>query len=232
MNEDQATIENFDGVARLFPLPGMVLYPHAIQPLHIFEPRYREMAADALGSDRLITLTMLWPGWEEHYNQRPTIYPVGCLGRIVADLLLPDGRYNLILRGLARIRILEELPTEKLYRLANVEVLADVSTDDIGELMALRKALAEVILPRISALPIRERLSQLFHSELTLGPLCDTLAFALPLSSEVKQELLEEVDVTARARRLMGAFKAILAGAGANLGVASGKRFPPDFSPN
>ena len=228
MNEDQAALENFDGVARLFPLPGMVLYPQAIQPLHIFEQRYRQMTADALASDRLIALTMLQPGWEENYDQQPTIYPVGCLGQIVAEQLLPDGRSYLILRGLARVRILDEPPTEKLYRLANVEVLVDVATDDIEELMALRTALADVILPRISSDPLREQLSEFFHGELPLGHLCDLLAFALPLSPEVRQELLQEVDVTARARRLMEAFRAIVAEANSS----SGKRFPPDFSTN
>lgn len=151
MNEDQAALEKFDGTVRLFPLPGMVIYPQSIQPLHIFEHRYRQLTADALASDRLIALTMLQPGWEEKYDQCPAICQVGCLGRIVADQLLPDGRYHLILRGLARVRTLDELPTEKLYRLANVEVLTDVATDDIDELMTLRTALADVILPRISS---------------------------------------------------------------------------------
>jgi len=226
MSADQETIENFNGMARLFPLPGLVLYPQAIQPLHIFEQRYRQMTADALASDRLIALTMLQPGWEENYDQRPAIYPVCCLGQIVADQLLPDGRYNLILRGLARVRILDEPPTEKLYRLANVEVLLDAATESIEELMELRTVLADTILPRISSNRLREHLAEFFHGELLLGQLCDTLAFALPLPPEVRQELLEEVVVTARARRLAEAFRAIVAGA------TSSKQFPPKFSSN
>jgi len=228
MNKDQAIIETFDGRARLFPLPGMVLYPQSIQPLHIFEQRYRQMTADALSSDRLIALTMLQPGWEETYDDRPEIFAVCCLGQIVADQLLPDGRYNLIFRGLTRVRILDEPPTKKLYRIGSVEVLVDTATDDIAKLMSLRTKLADAILPRISSIPLREHLSEYFHGELSLGPLCDMLAFTLPLSPEVRQELLEEIAVTERARRLIEAFHEIAAGAGSG----SGKKFPPDFSSN
>lgn len=228
MNEDQAAIENFGGVARLFPLPGLVFFPGAIQPLHIFEQRYRQMTADALGSDRLIAMTLLRPGWEETYDQCPEIYEVACLGRIVADQLLPDGRFNLILRGVARVRILDEPITDNLYRTGNVEVLVDTATEDIAELMSLRTELADSILPRISAIPLREHLRGYFHGELSLGQLCDLLAFTLPLSPEVRQELLEEVAVTARAHRLVEAFREMVA----KTESGSGKRFPPDFSSN
>src|SRR5581483_8559229 len=101
--------EHFSGTARLFPLPNLVLFPHVMQPLHIFEPRYRQMTTDALDGDRLIALALLRPGWEADYDGKPVIYPVACLGRIVAEQRLEDGRYNILLRGLSRIRVLEEL---------------------------------------------------------------------------------------------------------------------------
>src|SRR5687768_16067707 len=109
MNDDETALAEFTGVARLFPLPGLVFFPHAVQPLHIFEVRYRDLAADALAGDRLIAPVLLRPGWEENYDDRPAVHPVACLGRVIADQLLPDGRYNLVLRGLARVRIIEEL---------------------------------------------------------------------------------------------------------------------------
>src|SRR5436853_468650 len=102
MNDDQYILANFPGRARLFPLPNLVLFPHVVQPLHVFEPRYRQMTADALADDRLITLVLLKPGWEDAGNKPPAVHPVACLGRVVADQLLPDGRYNLLLRGLSR----------------------------------------------------------------------------------------------------------------------------------
>jgi Lon protease-like protein len=232
MNADLAALQDFTGVARLFPLPGLVLFPHAVQPLHIFEPRYRQMAADALAGDRLIALVLLQPGWEETYDAIPAVQPVACLGRVAMDQHLPDGRYNLVLRGLARVRIVEELTTDKSYRVARVEILPDEHSDDVDELMSLRTALADLILPRVTEGPVRDQLRGLFKSELPLGHLCDVLGFALPLPPEAKQQLLELVSVTCRARLLMEAFQAILDEGPKPVGSGVGKRFPPDFSVN
>src|SRR5437763_9199059 len=96
-------------VARLFPLPNVVLFPHVMLPLHIFEPRYRQMTADALAGDRLLALVLLRPGWEADYEGRPLLHAMACLGKIVADQRLPDGRYNLLLRGLCRGRLVNEM---------------------------------------------------------------------------------------------------------------------------
>jgi len=230
MNDDLTALTDFTGAARLFPLPGLVFFPQAIQPLHIFEPRYRQLAADCLVEDRLIALVLLRPGWEETYDDRPAVHPVACLGRVIADQLLPDGRYNLVLRGLARVRIEQEVETDKLYRLARTKVLRETASGDVDELMTLRAALADLMLPRVTAGPVREQLRGLFKGELPLGQLCDVLAFALPLPPEAKQELLEILSVTDRARQLMEAFRAVVEGT-KPVGAAA-KRFPPEFSAN
>jgi uncharacterized protein len=229
MNEDVTALSEFTGVARLFPLPGLVFFPHAVQPLHIFEPRFRDMTADALAGDRLIALVLLRPGWEDDYDDRPAVHPVACLGRVIADHLLPDGRYNLVLRGLARVRILDELDGRS-FRLARTEILRETGPDDLDERMALRAALADLMLPRVTAGPAREQLRGLFEGELPLGALCDVLAFALPLPTEAKQELLAALDETDRARRLMEAFRAVVENAPP--AGAGNRRFPPDFSNN
>jgi uncharacterized protein len=229
MNEDVTALSEFTGVARLFPLPGLVFFPHAVQPLHIFEPRFRDMTADALAGDRLIALVLLRPGWEDDYDDRPAVHPVACLGRVIADHLLPDGRYNLVLRGLARVRILDELDGRS-FRLARTEILRETGPDDLDERMALRAALADLMLPRVTAGPAREQLRGLFEGELPLGALCDVLAFALPLPTEAKQELLAALDETDRARRLMEAFRAVVENAPP--AGAGNRRFPPDFSAN
>src|SRR3954467_6057418 len=150
MNDDQHALANFGGTARLFPLPNLVLFPHVVQPLHVFEPRYRQMTADALGGDRLIALVLLKPGWESEYEGRPAVHPVACLGRVVADQLLPDGRYNLLLRGLSRARIVEEVDSGKMYRGARVELLAD-QAPSLAEAKQLRRKLSEIVLPRFAA---------------------------------------------------------------------------------
>src|SRR5205814_75699 len=126
MNDDQWALSNFKSPARLFPLPNLVLFPSVIQPLHVFEPRYRQMTADALDDDRLLALVLLKPGWEEDYHLRPPVHPVACLGAITDEERLADGRYNLLLHGLRRVRIAEELPPARPYRVARVGLLEDV----------------------------------------------------------------------------------------------------------
>ncbi len=102
MNDDSWALENFSGTARVFPLPNLVLFPHVVQPLHIFEPRYRDMTADSLADDNLIAMALLQADWESTGLERPPIHKVVCLGRIVANQLLDDGRYLLLIRGLSR----------------------------------------------------------------------------------------------------------------------------------
>src|ERR1700752_5009269 len=92
----------------LFPLPNVVLFPNVFLPLHIFEPRYREMIADALKSDRLIGMALLQAKWVGRYEGRPPVYPIGCSGVITHLDRHDDGRYNIVLRGLERFRILRE----------------------------------------------------------------------------------------------------------------------------
>src|SRR6188768_936195 len=108
----------------LFPLPNVVLFPGVFLPLHIFEPRYREMVADALMGDRLIGMVLLKPGWESDYQGQPPVFPIGCSGVITHVDRLEDGRYNIVLRGLERFRILEE-NGERMYRRATTQALSE-----------------------------------------------------------------------------------------------------------
>src|SRR5216684_121077 len=108
----------------LFPLPNVVLFPHVFLPLHIFEPRYREMVADAVASDRLIGMVLLKPGWERDYEGPPPVYPIGCSGVITHVERQADGRANIVLRGLERFRILDE-DHGLSYRRAVVEPVTD-----------------------------------------------------------------------------------------------------------
>src|SRR5262249_39157147 len=165
------------GTVRLFPLPNLVLYPFVIQPLHIFEPRYRQLLADALADDRLMALALLQPGWEEDYHQRPPIYPAVCIGRIFKEERLSDGRYNLRPPGVARARVVEELSADKPYRSARVEVLADVPVSSAAVEKLLRDELGRLTSGWFAAQPAaREQLQKLLHSGLPLGALCDVFA--------------------------------------------------------
>src|SRR6266446_7051837 len=123
MSDDFTLPQTFDGTVRLFPLPNVVLFPHVTLPLHIFEPRYRQMTMDALSGDRLITMVLLKPGFEAEYENCPPLYSVVCVGKIIVDYRLEDGRYNILLRGISRARIIKELSGDKLYRTAQVELI-------------------------------------------------------------------------------------------------------------
>src|SRR6187549_2355854 len=108
----------------IFPLPNVVLFPNVFLPLHIFEPRYRAMVADALRGDRIIGMTLLQPGFEADYDGRPAVYPLGCAGLITHSETLPDGRFNIVLRGLEKFRIVGE-DESRSYRLAHIEAIAE-----------------------------------------------------------------------------------------------------------
>lgn len=222
-------LSNFDGIARLFPLPNLVVFPQVLQPLHIFEPRYRQMTADALAGDRLIAMALLRPGWEGDYEGRPELYPVVCLGRIITDQKLDDGRYNILLRGLERARVVQEVEPAQLYRQARVEILRETSAPDSA--WKLRRQLGEQALPWFPAQgPAAVHLEKLLKSDLPLGVVCDLIAFALPLAVELKQSLLEELDVEKRARLLLRHLEETDAGRAS--GASQAGPFPPPFSEN
>ncbi len=229
MSGEPLVPESFDGRARLFPLPNLVLFPAVIQPLHIFEPRYRQMTAEALAGDRLLAIVLLCPGWEDQYEARPPVHPIACLAKIIADQRLDDGRYNLVVRGLKRVRLLDEIATPHIYRTARVELLEETGTLDASAAAALRLQLGEQIprwVPPNAAM--QEQFRKLLDSDVPSGLLCDVFSFALPIDVAVKQQLLEELNVPARALRLVE----VLQGEAPIPATATERKFPPEFSEN
>src|SRR5256885_1554044 len=104
-------------VVPIFPLPKLVLFPGTLLPLHVFEPRYRDMLADTLANERrLIAVAQLKPGWESLYEGRPEIYDVAGVGRIVQHKKNPDGTYDIVLEALARVQLRELDPAGLSYR--------------------------------------------------------------------------------------------------------------------
>jgi Lon protease-like protein len=123
-----AESEPLPATVPIFPLPDVTLLPNSTQPFHIFEPRYRAMVADALAGDSVIGMVVLQPGHEADYRGRPPVYAIGCAGVIVTAERLPDGRYDIVLRGLTKFTILHE-DASRPYRLADVEELVEAVTD-------------------------------------------------------------------------------------------------------
>jgi Lon protease-like protein len=197
----------FSGKVRLFPLPDLVLFPHVMQPLHIFESRYRELLNAALDSDGLIAMSVLAPGWEPDYESRPDLMPYACLGKVVTHQRTPEGHYNLLLLGLRRIRIERELPPLRSYREAEVTVLEDYCSeqcdaDRLSLQAALTKKFEETLPP---GQPTNPAFQELLSSEIPLAVLTDLVSFASPLDFEMKCELLSENDVDLRAALLLEA---------------------------
>ena len=113
----------------VFPLPATVFYPGTLLPLHIFEPRYRAMTADALEGKRILGMVLLKSNWEEGYFGKPQIFHTGCVGNIEKEIKHPDGKYNFTLMGLRRFRIIRE-EEGKLYRQAKIELLEEKNEQD------------------------------------------------------------------------------------------------------
>ena len=127
----------------IFPLPNLVLFPGLSVPLHIFEPRYREMIADAAGSHEIIGMTLLKGDWQRDYHAFPDIFEVGCAGKIGGLIKLADGRYNLVLEGVGEFRIIREI-RDRSYRQAEVNwcpVRPDALDCDAEAMDALREML-------------------------------------------------------------------------------------------
>lgn len=128
----------------LFPLPNAVLFPKMALPLNIFEPRYRKMVVDAWAAHRIIGMTLLKRGWEADYQGRPPVYSPGCAGLMEQCEPLMDGRFNIVLRGVARFRVVAEHAGEP-YRLATIEPLADpIDADGLRLDEARKKVLAAI----------------------------------------------------------------------------------------
>ena len=183
----------------LFPLPNVVLFPNVLLPLHVFEPRYRAMVADALEGDRMIGMTLLKPGYEADYEGRPPVYTVGCAGIITHSHALPDGRYEIVLRGIEKFRIAEEDVTRP-YRIGHVEALPEVvPAADVEPLRHLRlrlEALLAVAMERAKAEPR-------FPPAVPDEDLVNGLAQYLDFDVVERQALLECDGALARCRALV-----------------------------
>lgn len=186
-------------VVPIFPLPSTVLLPGEVLPLHIFEPRYRDMVRDALASHRVIGMVSVLPGHELEHLARPPVNEVGCVGLIAQHQELPDGRFLLWLLGLERFRIDEELTVDTRYR--QVRVTYQPAPDTSVQLAGMEPVRAELrrVLPTL--LEVEEpALSQLGAHLREVGDeqLLALAAHILELQPHRKQELLEAPTQTDR----------------------------------
>ncbi len=199
---------------RIFPLAGAILFPRAQLPLHIFEPRYRNMTSDALSGDRLIA--MIQPSGEPAADaENPPIFRTGCLGRIDSSEKLEDGRYNIVLTGLTRFDVVEELPVYRGYRrvIAEFEPYKSDLTEDRTSVID-RDRLLQMLDRFMTARSLRADWSMIAKAR--DEPLVNALAMICPFSPQEKQALLESTDLTQRCEVLTALLEFAAFGDGAD----------------
>jgi hypothetical protein len=175
----------------LFPLPDVVFFPKTLLPLHVYEPRYRALASEALEQDRVICTALLKPGWEADYYGSPEVYPVGCVGKIVQHQKLPDGRYNITLDGLTKVRI-ESSVRLLPYRLVRVTPVEDDSAWAQGENAAEEAAeLVQLFREVHEGQGASILLNEMFGQGMTPESILNTVALHLNAEPELKEQLLE-----------------------------------------
>lgn len=239
--ENAGIPDDFDGVVRLFPLPNLVLFPHVVQALHIFEPRYCEMLTEALESDHLITMALLNSGWEHSYQGKPNLASTVCIGRIISHTPTDDGRHNILLAGIRRASIVQEINSGTLFRQAEVKILEDVIPKDFSERASEhRRALMNVfksVIPQDAAQS--KTFNDLLSQQLPLSILTDIIGYAANLPTPFKQKLLEEVNVQVRFELLMQQLGPAVATDDEQVmnepplpSLQTPREFPPPFSVN
>ena len=183
----------------IFPLPNAVLFPNVFMPLHIFEARYRAMVSDALAGDRIIGMVLLKAGFERDYEGRPPIFPVGCAGVITHSEPLPDGRFNIVLKGLEKFRITAEDSTRS-YRVATIDALPEQMTDaQRAELRRLRQRVEALLAAAVE----REGGDPKFPPAVADEDLVNALAQYTGLEPIERQALLERSSVLERCQGLI-----------------------------
>ena len=188
-------------VIPLFPLPNLVFFPRTYVPLHVFEPRYREMVQAAAASHRMVGMVLLKEGWEADYEGAPAIFAMGCVGRMMNVQRLSDGRSNILLQGLRRFEIQHEVGAES-YRQGRI-VLKDLFQPDAALPTEIRreivKVVAGLIRNREDGVALAAMLKQPIHDDV----LVQNLSFALDFTPLEKQFLLESDSLIQQGRRLL-----------------------------
>ena len=187
----------------ILPLPDTAFFPHTLLPLHIFEPRYKSLVHDALENNSMIGVVQLKPGWHDNYFEAPPIYKVLGVGTVLESDRLDDGRYDIILSGLYRTRIIQE-NEHTTYRTAEVEVIEDIISPETGHSINDVHDILIKIYQKIShALPTGMSL----HPDMNLedvspGVLVDVMSSLLVDDPYERQSLLSEPDVARRQQLL------------------------------
>jgi Lon protease-like protein len=183
----------------VFPLSNFIIFPKTTVPLNIFEPRYIEMLNDAMSGNRIIG--MIQP--KSNTATKPSLYDIGCAGKITSFNETDDGRYIIILTGISRFKITEEIKTDKLYRECNVNFNV-FSNDLVKKNIDIKFSDLELIFKDLKNLFVKQGY-EINWKELenqSLDQTINTLSMASPFSLEEKQVLLETTNLNERKKKL------------------------------
>jgi uncharacterized protein len=196
----------------IFPLPGAVLLPYALIPLHVFEPRYRKLVRDCEGGAGVMALANIPADVLRERKEAPRVLPVIGAGILARVDRLPDGRSNIVVRGVLRARIAEELPAQEPYRLVRADVLPDASSDVRGA-MLLAEELRQLVFAYCARRPgaAATALAQMARTAAGAGELADAIGAMVIESPHERQQLLELLSPEERLRRVCQQVAALLA---------------------
>ncbi|MBL8745535.1 MAG: LON peptidase substrate-binding domain-containing protein [Phycisphaerae bacterium] len=203
MSAERSSIQvNFGKPFPLFPLDGVVLLPHALLKLFIFEPRYKQMVERALDGPGFIAMAVFeGNAWKKEYHGHPPIRRHVCLGKIAQHQKLPDGNYNVLMQGVCRARIRQELPADegRLYREAFLEPIeaGDRQEDDLFILRdGLLTSLRAEPLSELSS--VQSVLNELDNREVPTPALIEVVTLSVLNDKPVQYRLLSEGDIFRR----------------------------------
>lgn len=231
---DLALPSGFTNIVRLFPLPNLVLFPGVIQALHVFEPRYRELMHDALSADNLVTMALVKDDIVSDLSSTsndPLLHRVVCIGKIVTEAKLEDGRYNLLLMGVQRAEIIQEIASDKPYRMAEIKLLgtdpdaafSDIEVDQVKD--RLISKFKELTVHKQGLDP--QVVENLINSEIPIGLLIDLIGYSCGVSAVDQQQVLATVDLNQRAEMVLRFISRQLKN-----DESRSNDFPPGFSLN
>jgi Lon protease-like protein len=195
-------LRGFPRVIPVFPLSGVVLFPGALLPLHIFEPRYREMVRDVVAGDGLVSLGLLLPCGSAEYEQKPPFHPTVCVGKVVHHESLDADRFNIALLGLSAAHAVAA-DGARPYRVAELELLADRADYTTRHLTQLDTVLKGSLPGGTSLDALKEQMKAIVPGDQIGAAMVNTCALAAPVLPAQKLELLEERSLARRAERLI-----------------------------
>lgn len=187
----------------LFPLPNAVFFPSTSLPLHIFEPRYREMTREALETGMPIVIVKMMEPRQYNDQGHQLFHEIGGIGYILHHQELPDGRFNIILGGVQRVRVLEELQTDKPYRVGRAQIIED-RVEDAKTLKDLMSTLRGCVIGlQHHYVRLAEAIAKILNQVEEPSSIADTIASIIITDPAQRQSLLAEACVERRLEKIV-----------------------------